>query len=54
VWGDADEIIPVECGREYAETISGAQLRIIPECGHFVHLDQPERLAHLLTEFFSS
>ena len=54
VWGERDEIIPLECGRAYVESIPGAELRIIPECGHFAHLDQPTRLADLLGEFFSS
>lgn len=54
VWGEEDEIIPVECGRQYAEAISGAELRTISDCGHFVHLDQPDRLATIVREFFAS
>jgi len=54
VWGDGDDIIPVQCGRQYAERIPDAELRVVKECGHFVHLEQPEQLATLLREFFSS
>jgi pimeloyl-ACP methyl ester carboxylesterase len=53
VWGESDELIPTECARQYAESIPDATLRTIPECGHFVHLDQPAQLANLLGEFFS-
>ncbi len=53
VWGENDELIPLECGRQYAEGIPGSELRTISECGHFVHLDQPARLANALGEFIS-
>ncbi len=54
VWGEDDQIIPVECGRQFAESIPGAQLRTVPDCGHFVHLDQPQQLAAIVGEFFAS
>jgi pimeloyl-ACP methyl ester carboxylesterase len=54
VWGDHDEIVPRECGRQYADAIAGAQLKLLSDCGHFAHLDQPQRFASLLGEFFAS
>jgi pimeloyl-ACP methyl ester carboxylesterase len=54
VWGEDDDIIPVECGRLFQELIPDAQLRAIPSCGHFVHLDQPEQLATIVREFCAS
>jgi pimeloyl-ACP methyl ester carboxylesterase len=54
VWGDHDTIVPLECGRHYAEAIPGAHLNVVPDCGHFAHLDQPRRFASVLGEFFSS
>ena len=54
VWGEDDDIIPLECGRHFEELIPDAQLRTIPGCGHFVHLDQPEQLATIVREFFAS
>jgi pimeloyl-ACP methyl ester carboxylesterase len=54
VWGEDDAIIPADCGRQYADGIPHAELRMLPECGHFAHLDQPEHLALLVGEFFSS
>jgi pimeloyl-ACP methyl ester carboxylesterase len=54
LWGDHDKLVPLECGRQYAEAVAGAELKVLPDCGHFAHLDQPERFASLLGEFFSS
>jgi pimeloyl-ACP methyl ester carboxylesterase len=51
VWGEQDEIIPLDCGRQYSERIPRAELRVIPDCGHFVHLDKPQALADAVREF---
>jgi len=54
VWGEDDAVMPVDCGRQYQQAIPGARLRTLDNCGHFAHLDQPQRLADVLSEFFSS
>jgi pimeloyl-ACP methyl ester carboxylesterase len=54
VWGEDDEIIPVDCGRQYIEGIPRAELRTLRDCGHFAHMDQPQRLTSLVAEFVSS
>jgi pimeloyl-ACP methyl ester carboxylesterase len=54
VWGEDDAIVPIECAHLYQRAIPGAVLRTIPRCGHFVHLDQPQRLAEHVREFVSS
>ncbi len=54
VWGEDDAIVPVECGQQYQRAIPGATLRTLDTCGHFAHLDQPERLAEVLHPFLSS
>lgn len=43
--GDEDEIIPNEHSRELADSIAGARLMIVPECGHISTLEQ----AHVVT-----
>ncbi len=53
VWGQQDAIFPVECGELYQQAIPGATLQVLDACGHFPHLEQPARLAALLTGFFS-
>jgi len=55
-WGDKDKIIPVAHAQAMAETLKNetlknATLMIFPDCGHYVHHEEPKRLAHALREF---
>ncbi|MHA6631063.1 alpha/beta fold hydrolase [Pseudonocardia sichuanensis] len=50
-WGEDDSWVPVERGRELADRIPGAQLRIIPGAGHLVQEDRPAELTAALVEF---
>jgi pimeloyl-ACP methyl ester carboxylesterase len=54
VWGEADAIVPLECAHIYADAIPTARLHVLPQCGHFAHLDQPHELAKAVHEFLSS
>jgi pimeloyl-ACP methyl ester carboxylesterase len=51
VWGAKDRIMPVECATLYQQSIPQAKLQLLEECGHFAHLEQPQRLAELIAEF---
>lgn len=51
VWGAQDRIAPLACGEMYQRGIPGAQLRTIENCGHWAHLEQPEKLAALIHDF---
>ena len=53
VWGADDNWLPVDQARTLAELIPGARLRLIPEAGHLIQFDQPERLAVTLYEWLS-
>ncbi len=53
VWGESDRLIPVAHGRRYQELIPGAELALIPECGHIALREQPERAARAITEFIA-
>jgi pimeloyl-ACP methyl ester carboxylesterase len=46
VWGENDLIFPVALADAYRKGIPGAQVRIVPECGH---LPQQEKLDDFLT-----
>ena len=37
--------------RQMAAELPRAELRIVPEAGHAIHLERPERYAELVTEF---
>lgn len=48
VWGAADRVVPPSCGRRYADLVPSARLEIVDGAGHYVELEQPERLAALI------
>ena len=53
VWGDKDKIVPVSAAKRYLSALPNAKLEIIQDCGHCVDLEQPERLAKLVTPFIA-
>ncbi len=48
VWGERDRVVPLDVGRQYETLLSGARLEVVPEAGHFVDLEEPDRLAELV------
>ena len=54
VWGKEDQIVPLECASLYQQAIPGAALRILDNCGHFAHLEQPQLLAETISEFVAA
>jgi pimeloyl-ACP methyl ester carboxylesterase len=54
VWGAEDRIIPVECGRLYADAIPGARLEVIDGCGHWPHYEKPDELAGVVSRFLGT
>ena len=50
-WGAHDRIVPLSCGRRYAEMLPNARLELIEGCGHAVDLEKPNELAALIAEF---
>ncbi len=53
VAGEADETTPVEMAEELAAGIAGAQLAILPGCGHCPPLEQPDAFLAALEPFLS-
>ena len=47
-WGAEDTWIPVDRAYRLADTIPGAELQVIPDAGHLIQLDAPERLTAVL------
>ncbi len=54
VWGERDPVIPAEHGRDAHAAMPGSRLEILPQAGHFPHLDQPRTVAGALEELFAS
>ena len=48
VGGADDRLTPPDCSREIAAAIPGAQLQLLPDCGHMLTWEQPQALASLL------
>jgi pimeloyl-ACP methyl ester carboxylesterase len=54
VWGARDRIIPVSHAATVGELIEGSLIELFEKAGHFPHLDEPERFAHLLRQFIAT
>jgi proline iminopeptidase len=50
IHGETD-VVPLDVVRRIAAAIPGARLAILPDCGHFAYLEQPDRVRALLDEF---
>jgi pimeloyl-ACP methyl ester carboxylesterase len=53
VWGENDGIVAPEYGRAYAGLIPGAQMTVIPQAGHYPHLEQPAEFMQRLRAFLA-
>jgi triacylglycerol lipase len=51
VWGEKDELLPLEQGRAIASEIPRARLAIIPNCGHIPSVEKPGAFVKLLSGF---
>ncbi len=51
VFAANDDAIPLADGRQYRQLIKNSRLEIINDAGHFVHLDQPDKVESLVEEF---
>ena len=53
VWGTEDTWIPVDRAHRLAELIPGARLDLVPDAGHLIQLDAPERLTAVLQRWLA-
>ncbi len=51
VWGKYDRFINSKLGYEIAEKLPNAKLEVIDKAGHYVHMDRPQELVQVVTEF---
>ena len=47
--GDGD-LVPIEVAREAADAIRGSRFVVLPDCGHFAYLEQPDRVRAAIAE----
>jgi len=53
IGAEQDRAIPAQESRVLAEKLAAAELRLIPEAGHMVNLEQPEAFNRALLEFLA-
>ena len=51
VTGENDPVAPVAMARDLADTISGASLHVLPQCGHWSLLEKPLECSRMLIDF---
>lgn len=51
IYAEDDQAVPVNDGKIYHDLIDGSELVILPDAGHFIHLDQSEQVNKLIKEF---
>lgn len=53
IWGSEDTEAPLADARYFHENISGSRLKILQGAGHFVHTEQPKKVAKFVQEFLA-
>jgi pimeloyl-ACP methyl ester carboxylesterase len=54
IWGEDDEIIPVEHGHAAMAARPGGRLEVLPGVGHFAHVEAPTEVAEIIDDFMTS
>jgi len=45
IWGDDDKLLPPAYAAEWQKLIPGSDVTILNDCGHLMHVEQPEEFA---------
>lgn len=51
VWGEHDKLVPPAYGEAYQKHIVGAELRLIPDCGHLPMFEKETEFVDMITRF---
>lgn len=54
IWGEDDAVIPVGHGYRAHSMVADSRMEVVPDTGHFPHLDHPERVAQTITRFLEA
>ncbi len=49
VWGGRDKVVPPECAELYAANLPNATIEMLDDAGHLVEIEEPERIAKLIS-----
>lgn len=51
IWGEQDRFVAPSYGRQLAERIPNAELRMLPGAGHYPHIEQSAQLVKMIESF---
>jgi pimeloyl-ACP methyl ester carboxylesterase len=51
IWGQEDQVVPLEVGRNFKRDIPAAELVILPRCGHIPQEEEPLQTRSLIQDF---
>lgn len=54
LWGEQDQVVPLEHGRYMAENIPGAQFKLIKGAGHMPFYEKPDECNKVILDFISA
>lgn len=54
MWGDSDQLTPLEANREIAGLLPQAEMAELAQCGHMLTMEQPEQVNKLLLHWLQS
>ena len=53
IWGEQDNIVPIDAARIYNESIPGSKLEILENCGHRPEIEKGKEFAEKVLRFLS-
>lgn len=54
IWGGRDKVVSVDYGRELKAALPLASMEVVPDAGHYAHLDRPDLVRQSLASFLNS
>ncbi|MCV7172346.1 alpha/beta fold hydrolase [Mycobacterium manitobense] len=54
IWGERDEIIPVQHAHDAQAVRPGNRLEVLPDVGHFAHVEAPSQVIDLIEDFIAT
>jgi pimeloyl-ACP methyl ester carboxylesterase len=51
IWGELDSRSPLRIAHQFKDVIPGAELVVIPDCGHVSNLERPHEVNHVVRKF---
>ncbi|MCZ8380925.1 alpha/beta fold hydrolase [Mycobacterium sp. CPCC 205372] len=54
IWGERDDIIPVQHAHDAQAVRPGNRLEVLPDVGHFAHVEAPNQVIDLIEDFIAT